>query len=338
MSKYVIEIGDRMKKTLIISLIAITILSLAAFKTSGQSGGGVEIGYCVPDTTNPFVGWLTSSVQKQADADGIRVQIADAGNNSVIQIEQIENFIAMNVKALAIMPVDPYNVQPAIEKARSQGIKVLVAGTDTTRYDVMMYMDQYLAGKMIAEMGIEWLSNNFSAQLADSTQKKPKVLIIRATTTVDMASRSNGIIEKMKEWGKANVVVATAEAQSSAAATKIMENMWQQNNDAVLILCYNADAALGVNEYLMWQTGIDRTKLAVFSGDWSPEIQEVLNASLTNNSLFRGTIQIVGPVIKGEQISFEEATYGILKGFVKGDYPWGYRIFNMIQKKYGESS
>ncbi|HHX73540.1 MAG TPA: sugar ABC transporter substrate-binding protein, partial [Firmicutes bacterium] len=312
-----------MKKILFLVLLCAAALLSLSYKASIRP---VEIGFCVPDSTNPFVGWLASAVKEQAALDGISVQIADAGNNSVRQLEQIENFIAMKVKALAVMPIDPVNVQPAIEKAQQQGIKVLVVGTDTSRYDVMMYMDQYLAGKMVAEMGIEWLEKNILPAFPGRESKMPKTIIVSATTTVDLTNRSQGMIDKMQEWGGAEVVIAPVEAQSPAAAVKIMENMWQQNSDAVLLLCYDADAALGINEYLMWQSGINRASLAIFAADWTPQIQEVLNDSVNDKSLFRGSIQVVGPVIQGRQIPFAGATYRILKGFVQGNYAWGYKI------------
>lgn len=66
-------------------------------------------------------------MKKLAEADGLRLEIADAGMSPVKQIERIENFIAMQVKVINIMPVDPNNVQEIVQHAQSQGIKVLVA-------------------------------------------------------------------------------------------------------------------------------------------------------------------------------------------------------------------
>lgn len=86
--------------------------------------GPVDIGYAVPDTTNPFLGWLTTEVKKLAEADGLRLEIADAAASPVKQMEQIENFIAMGVKVIDIMPVDPNNVQDIIQRAQAQGIKI----------------------------------------------------------------------------------------------------------------------------------------------------------------------------------------------------------------------
>ena len=307
--------------------------SVAPSSAPAPAGGGIDIGYCVPDTTNPFVGWLTGEVKTRAEADGLTVQVADAANSATKQLEQIENFVAMKVKAIALMPVDPNNVQEAIQKAQAAGIKVMVAGTDTGAYDVMMNMNQYNCGEQIAEMGIDWLLKTFSSDGSTAgLGSKPKVLVIKYTGTIDATNRCNGIIEAITNWGFADVVVAQGESITSAEATSVMENMWQQNSDATLIFTYNADSALGVNEYIMGQAGIDKSKIAVFSGDSSDPIIEVVNASKDNNSVFRGTMSIVGPRIDNEQVPLPDATYQILKGLADGSWDKGNIIEDAISK------
>lgn len=337
-----------MKKLMSVLLCLCMIFTLAACANTQNSGeptgeqdnkndSRVDIGYSVPDTTNPFVGWLTNEVKKLAEQDGLTVQIADSASNSTKQIEQIENFIAMKVKTLAIMPVDPNSMPDIIKKAQSQGIKVLVAGTDTGVYDVMMNTDQYNIGEQIAEMGIEWLLNTFSTDgTPEGLTKKPKVIIIKYTQTIDGKNRSMGIIDTMQKWGYADVVVSQTESITSAEATNVMQNMWQQNSDAVLVLTYNADSAMGVNEYLMGLQGLDKSKIAVFSGDSSDPIVETINRSVNNESVFRGTIGIIGPTIDGELVDLPVATYNALKGLCEGKLVYGSKIVDSVAKIYPE--
>lgn len=316
------------------------ILSIACMLCVSAVTFAVDIGYSVPDTSNPFLGWLTTEVKKLAEAEGKSIQIADAGLSASKQMEQIENFIAMKVKVIDIMPIDPNNVQELIKKAQKAGIKVLVAGTDTTYYDVMMNMDQYNCGEQISEMAIEFMIKNFSSDGKESGMptgaKMKKVIVIKSTGTVDMKNRSQGIIDKLNKWGKVKVVIATAESTSTAQATAIMENMWQQNSDAVAVVCYNADSALGVNEYIMAQAGINRAKFGVYAGDWSPPMQEVIDNSATNKSVFRGTMQIVGPKINKEQVPLEKATWMIIKDLYNGKVSYGKWIQDSIQKAYAK--
>ena len=322
-----------MKRKVGLILVLVLISMGLAFAGGQAEGGGIDIGYSISDTTNPFLGWLTTAVKEHAEADGLKVQIADAGNSSVKQVEQIENFIAMNVKVIALMPIDPNNVQPVIERAQKKGIKVLVAGTDTGVYDVMMNMDQYNCGEQISEMAIDWMIKTFSKDgTADGITNKPKVIVLKCTETIDMVNRSNGILDKINLWGYADVVTATAEARTAAGATAVMENMWQQNSDAAAVLCYNADGALGVNEYIMGQPGVEKSQFGVFAGDWSDPIQEILDLSQDNKSVFRGTMQIAGPRLDGKAVDLDIATYTLLKDLSEGKLTYGSVINDAIKQ------
>lgn len=326
-----------MKKMLLV-VLSIALLAMPSAFAQTTKKGTIDIGFSVPDTTNPFLGWLTGEVKKQADADGVRLQIADAGNNPARQIEQIENFIAMGAKVIDIMPIDPNNVQDVIKRAQKAGIKILVAGTDTTFYDVMMNMNQYNCGEQIAEMGISWLIDTYAGgkeSAMPTGAAKKKVLVIKSTTTVDMTNRSKGIVDKITAWGKVDVIVSTTEATSAAQATAIMENLWLKNSDAVAVLCYNADAALGVNEFIMGQSRVDKARFGVYAGDWSPPIQETIDMSAAGKSVFRGTMQIVGPSINGAQVDLHKATYMLLKDLmVNGKPGYGTWVKDSIKKAY----
>jgi ABC-type sugar transport system substrate-binding protein len=322
-----------MKKILVLALACVLALSL--MPRGAGAVATVDIGLCATDTTNPFIGWLTGAVKEQGEAEGLTVQIADAGGSAMRQLEQMENFIAMGVKSIGVWPVDPNNMQDVIAKAQANGIKVLVGGTDTGVYDVMMNMNQYNAGEQIAEMVIEWLLKTFSADgTPEKLTVKPKAIIIKQTSTIDSTNRSNGIIDKMSSWGFADVVVAQGEAITSSEARSVIENMWQQNSDAQLVMTYNADSALGVNEFIMGLPGLDFSKIGVFSGDNSGPIMEIINMSPKNQSVFRGTISIVGPAINGVQMDLPVATYQALRDLANGTYSWGPRITDTIAKTY----
>jgi len=323
-----------------IVLAAVLVLCAVSpvFAGGRQQSRNVDVAYCVPDTTNPFVGWLTTEVQKLAQADGYNIQIADANNNPSRQIEQVENFIAMKVKTIALMPVDPNNVTDVIRRAQAQGIRVFVAGTDTGVQDFMMNVDQYAFGQGCAEMGIDWIvktfTNDGNPNSLPAGANKPKVIVIRDTETIDATNRSKGIVDKLNEFGRLNVVIAAGETMVTTQAMNIMENTWQQNSDAVAVFTYNASAAVGVNEYIMGQVGVDKSKFGVFTEDWSEEYQELMNASLQNRSVARGTIRITGPQINGQPIPLPEGTWIFMKDLTDGKMSYGKVAFDSFAKAY----
>lgn len=320
------------------SFIAAAGLAAATMLTPVASfaADDVVIGYAVPDTTNPFLGWITTEVQKIAADNGMRLEIADAAASPVKQMEQIENFIAMGVKVIDIMPVDPNNVQDIIKRAQSQGIKIFVQGTDTQVYDVMQNIDQYNCGEQAAEMAIEWLTKTFSTDGTEAGiptgDDAPKVIAIPVTDTIDAKNRTQGMIDKIKAWGHATVVVSPTEARSTAAGASVMETLLLQNPDTDAVLTYNADTAMGINEFIMGQGQIDKSKFGIFTGDWSPPVQETINMSASDDSVFRGTIRIVGPEINGEQVDLPVATFKIMKALTEGETPYGTWVKDVIAK------
>lgn len=329
-----------MKK--IVSLVAVLAVALGSqaliAQTKTYNPSVVDVAYCVPNTTNPFVGWLTTSVQKIAKDQGYNVQIADAGSSPAKQIEQLENFIAMRVKVIDLMPVDPNNVQDVIKRAQKAGIKVLVAGTDTGVQDFMMNINQLECGRSISDLCIEWILKNFTKdgkpESLPTGGKMLKVIVIKDTETIDAKNRSDGIMARLQEFGKLNVVVAAGETQLMAQAMNIMENTWQQNSDAVAVLTYNADSAVGVNNYIMGQVKVDKSKFGVFTGDWSEEYQTLMDQSIDNKSVARATMRIAGPRIGGKPVPLEEATWIFIKDLYLGKNSYGKAAYDAIAKAY----
>jgi ABC-type sugar transport system substrate-binding protein len=343
MWKKIAAVRYRVILSLIFAVFMGTMLFVNCKKTEEGSAASsiVDVAYCIPDSTNPFVGWLTLTVQEMAKKDGYNIQIADASNNPARQIEQIENFIAMKVKVIALMPVDPNNVQDVIKRAQAQGIKVMVAGTDTGVQDVMMNIDQYACGQSIADLGIEWILKTFTTdgnlESLPAGASKLKVIVIKDTETIDAKNRSDGIVDRLEEFGRLNVVIAAGETMLMNQAMTIMENTWQQNNDAVAVLTYNSSAAVGVNEYIMGQINVDKAKFGVFTGDWSEEFQTLLDASLKNESVIRATMNIASSQINGKVVPAEDATWMIIKDLCEGKMSYGKATYDIVAKTYPKS-
>ncbi len=315
-------------------LIALVVAMLMMVSVGTAFADTVDVGYCLSDTTNAFIGWLGSSVQALADAGGVNLQIADAGGDSTRQIEQVENFIAMNVKVIALMPIDPEGMVDVIRKAHDAGIKTMIAGADSGAeegvWDCIMNTDQTIWGQKCADLALAWAG--------EQGLENPKVIVVKFTASPEAAKRSQGIEDELVNSGKVNVVVASGETQTAAEAKTIIENMWLEHGDANIICTYNADAAVGINEYLMGLNDVDRSKLAIFSCDTSDEVKAMIDASLTDDSVFRGTTSIAGPTIAGEAYPLPDGTFLLMKAFVDGTYDYGMRITDAIANVLPEAA
>lgn len=265
------------------------------------------------DMSNPFISSVGTGIEDAAKKDGNATQLADAAGNSQTQITQIENFITMKVDAIFIFAVDPTALTDVVAKAKAAGIKILTAGGSVEGADLVMNVDQAEWGKHSAKMFNTWATTTFGADA-----KGKKVLVLKVTDTDQAALRSNGIEEQLKADGYTTVAAST-ECKTAADGQTAVENLWQQNSDAIGIVSYDADAASGANEFIMSQNGVDKAKFGIFACDTSDEIKKLIDQSKDNSSVFRGTVGIGGPTIDGSVGELPAGTYLLLTRLVKGE-------------------
>lgn len=264
----------------------------------GTSLDGMTIGYCMPDTSESFLSWLSNSVKELADADGVKVDIADAAGSATTQISQIENFAASGTDLIIVMAVDPTGVTDAIERAQESGSKVLVAGGDTGAYDAIMYTDQYEDGSLMAEMAAEWIDETYP----DAEPGSIEVAILEDRSTPEANSRCDGIQTIADTSDKVSVVQTVGSIKTNDAAQAAMENIMQTNPDIKLVLCYNSGGALGVNEFAM-RSGSpvkDPAGFAVFGSDMDEASLAAIAASADDSSVFRGLIKFGSNDLPGD--------------------------------------
>jgi ribose transport system substrate-binding protein len=272
---------------------------------------GYTIGLSMNDMSNPFISFVAGGIKAAAEADEYTVSTADAAGNVQTQISQIENFITMKVDSIFIFATDPVALADVVTRAHNAGIKIVTAGGNLAGADVVMNVDQYKWGEQSASLMIDWSTATFGNTTG-------KVIVIKSTVTDSSNLRSNGIIDKLTSAGF-DVVVASTEGLTASEGRTIIENMWQQNADAIGVVTYNADSATGVNEFIMAQPGYDFAKFGIFSCDNSDAITALINQSKTNLSVFRGTVGIGGPSIDGVTVGLPEGTYTILLRLMKGE-------------------
>ncbi len=296
-----------MKRIMTILVVLLMVIGLGACTAKKK---GFTIGLSMNDLGNPFISFVAGGIKTAAEADKVTVSTADAAGNVQTQISQIENFITMKVDSIFIFATDPVALADVVTKAHKAGIKIVTAGGSIAGADVVMNVDQYKWGEQAATLMGNWSNTTFG-------NKTGKVIVIKSTTTDSGRLRSEGIVDKLKSLGF-NVVVATTEGLTAAEGRTIIENMWQQNSDAIGVMTYNADSATGVNEFIMAQAGFDKSKFGIFSCDNSDAISALINQSKTNLSVFRGTVGIGGPAIDGTTVGLPEGTYTILSRLMKG--------------------
>lgn len=129
----------------IVSVLLIASLLAACAAPATQAGGGDKKKYAiiVKNTGNPF---------NEKQIEGFKKAIDELGGETIIkapdqptaeaQIQMIEELIAQKVDAIAIAANDPDALQPALQKAMNQGIKVLSFDSAVNTQSRMVHVNQ----------------------------------------------------------------------------------------------------------------------------------------------------------------------------------------------------
>jgi ribose transport system substrate-binding protein len=288
------------------------------------------IAVCLPALDNPLMLGFQDAFKGAFGAD-YDVQVASADGNPNTQATQVENFTAMKVKFMFVMPVESTSLVPKLIAARQAGVVVLVAGGDpgnADAYDAVMMMNQFLSGVYEAWMAKQWVDITYP----DAADGSIETVIFESTLNTEAVFRSTGlkmiaepylknvkgeyIDAEGKVVAEANrianpaysakvKIVQTVQAEMFQAGQTAMQNVLTTNPKVKLVLAYAGDGGMGASQAIMDEfakgSGLsvieDLNKVAVFGvGMIGAEGAAVLD-SATNKTVFRGTIRFGGDLV-----------------------------------------
>lgn len=207
--------------------------------TASQSGALANkgIGLSVSTLNNPFFVTLSNGAKDEADKLGVSLAVVDAGNDSAKQSNDIEDLISKNIGVLIVNPVDSDAVAPAVQDAKSKGIKVIsvdrvVNGVDV---DCKIASDNVMGAKLATQYLISVIGKNAKVAQLEGTPG--------ASATVD---RGQGFQEAAN--GNLDVVASQTANFDRATGLNVTENILQAHSDLQGIFAQNDEMALGAIE------------------------------------------------------------------------------------------
>ncbi len=201
---------------------------------AAENAGNGSIGLSVSTLNNPFFVSLAEGAEEAAEKAGVKLAVADAGDDSAKQQNDIEDLISRNVSVLIVNPVDSDAVAPAVQNAVSLGIKVIsvdrvVNGVDV---DCQIASDNVAGAKIATEYLIE--------QIGEGAKVAELQGVPGASATID---RGAGFHEAADE------VLDVAASQSAnferAEGMSVMENILQSEPELKGVFAHNDEMALG---------------------------------------------------------------------------------------------
>ena len=234
-----------MKKVLALILCLALVMSMAGCvrividgeESSVQISANGTIGLSVSTQNNPFFVSLVEGAKKQAAALGVKITVADAGDDAAKQTSDIEDLVASGISVLIVNPVDSDAVTGAVEAAKAKGVKVIAVDRAVNGVDIecQIASDNVLGAELATQFIVDTLGEGaIVAELEGVTG---------ASAAIDRSQGFHNIADS-----KLTVVARQTANFARAEGMSVMENMLQANPDIQAVFAANDEMALGAME------------------------------------------------------------------------------------------
>lgn len=199
-----------------------------------ENAGNGSIGLSVSTLNNPFFVSLADGAKAAAKEKGISLAVADAGDDSAKQQNDIEDLISRNVSVLIVNPVDSDAVAPAVQNAISKGVKVISVDRVVNGVDV----DCQIASDNVA--GARMATEYLASQIGEGAKIAELQGVPGASATIDRGAGFHEAADKTL-----NVVASQSANFDRAEGMSVMENILQSDGSIKGVFVHNDEMALG---------------------------------------------------------------------------------------------
>lgn len=206
----------------------------------GENSGSGAVGFSVSTLNNPFFVSLSEGAKAEAEKQGVKLVVVDAGDDAAKQTNDIEDLISRNVSVLIVNPVDSDAVAPAVQNAVSKGIKVISVDrvVNGVEVDCQIASDNAAGAKVATEYLVELIGEGAKAAELEG--------VPGASATID---RGAGFHEAADT--ALDVVASQTANFNRAEGMNVMENILQSCPEVKGVFAHNDEMALGAVEAVL---------------------------------------------------------------------------------------
>lgn len=267
-----------------LATLAVAGLALAGCAGGSTGGGGGEgggdaagpvVGISVKTITNdPFQqAWVDAATESVEAAGGKAVLLTAGGQTAVAnQVSQVNDLIAQQVDALIVNPIDGQAIVPALQRAQSSDIPVVIVDSAVAEgnedlYETFIATDNVLAGEQAAEFLTEGLDADAEVAIVEG-----------AAGSLPGDQRKEGFLKGLDAEGIEPVASAAGDWASDKALT-VTENILTANPNVTAILTAGGPMVDGIIQALANANKSDSVKVVTIDGS-SQSIQQVIDGQI----------------------------------------------------------
>jgi ribose transport system substrate-binding protein len=179
------------------------------------------------DNDREFAQAVKAGLEAAAKDNGVEFVSAISGGDSAKNVQQIQQFMAQGIGALALGPVDPAAQTPLMKEALEKGISVqsIVMPPATTQANA----DQYEVGRVLGEDAAKYIKTELGG--------KANVVILNQDKVEPIRPRFKAMRDAMKTVPGAKIVAdLEPESTDKDGAFKTMNTVLQKNPKVDVVL------------------------------------------------------------------------------------------------------
>ena len=290
-----------MKKTLIVAGFA------ALMGTSVMADG---IGVSMAKFDDNFLTVLRNGLQAHADANGISVQIEDAGNDVAKQLDQINNFIASGVSAIVVNAVDTSATQAMSDAAAAANIPLVYVNRQPINMDTLPDNQAFVASNEVDSGTLETLE--VCRLLKEAGKTEAQIYVMMGELSNQAAVQRTADIHDVMASGNCGVTLNIIDEQtanwSRDEAQNMMTNWLSSGAPFDAVIANNDEMAIGAIQALK-ASGIDMATVIVAGVDATQDALAAMQAGDLDVTVFQdaagqgsGSLNAAVALSKGEAV------------------------------------
>lgn len=268
-----------------------------AGRSADASGKAFRVGVSLLKEDDEFYQVLKQAMLDTAKKHNIELDIQSAGNDLKRQTDQVDNFLAQQVDAIILCPVNSEGVAGAVRKANEARIPVFTADIAAHGGEVVSHIasDNRQGGRLIA------------AKLVELLKGRGNVVIIGYPEVTSVADRVAGFREEIAKSPGIRILEEQSARGERARAETVATNLLLKHGKQVhAIFGINDNTALGAQAAA---ENAGRTDLIIVGYDGAKEAQDsirdpkrLLKADAVQypDKIGQTTIETVARYLKGD--------------------------------------
>ncbi len=256
-----------------------------------------RVGVTLLNREHKFYNVLEETLKTEGEARGMTVIIQDGDFDSIKQKNQIEDFIAQEVDAIVVCPVDSASIAGPISLANEAGIPVFTADIGADEGEVVAHIatDNVEGGRLAGEY------------LAELIGGKGKVVILDHPAVMSVQDRTKGFEEAIAEYPDIEIVDRPAADGVRDEAMARMQDMLVRHPDMAGVFAINDDTAMGALAAIRQSTSPPENLMMVGFDGTEEALAEIekgceLKADVVQypDEIGRSTIEAIYQYLRGE--------------------------------------